>query len=307
MKPVYNITFFEPELSLIVDPNIRRQTKTALEEAPAYIWYAPSSVTGKYHPPEDNDPGGICLHLKKTSWVAYRIFDNMGYNTDIGISAGLTHDIALRGLGDEPSEEYADYEQHGELAYEKLHSYIYKLAMESDRVIIDWNTICNCVRCHMGRWGKEKPTSPEEIALHCADVAASTRGLVGLQFIKDRLGYHDESPLVALHHGDIFPPDMSIEEIVSRKQFFITDEDDLRVFNFGQYKGEYLQRTAEDHPKYLRWMLSLGIKSIDNEKGFPLYVINEILEEMERTKNRLHAIGLLDKIHRETYGIEGEE
>lgn len=267
MQPVHSIDFFTPELSLIINPTIRQLTKTVLEEMPAYIWSAVSSITNKYHPPEDNDPGGICLHLKKTSWVAYRIFDNLGLNTDIGVSAGLTHDIALRGLGDEASEEYEDYEQHGELAYEKLYSLLYKLAMESDRTIIDWNTICNCVRSHMGQWGKEAPTAPEEIALHCADVAASTRGLAGYPFIKEELSY-------GMTGDDL--PDMSIEEIVSRKQFFITNEEGIRVFNFGKLEGKSLIETAKKNNSYLRWMQNQGIKSKDNEKGFPLYVLAEI-------------------------------
>ena len=281
MEGVYDISIFKPELSLIVDPLIRELTERVLTEMPAYIWSAVSSVTNKYHPPEDNQPGGVLLHLKKTSWVAYRIFDNLGLNTDIGVSAGLTHDIALRGLEAEASDEFEVYEQHGELAYERLHEHVIHLADMPDRIVTDWNTICNCVRSHMGQWGKEKPTSPEEVALHCADVAASTRGLAGIPFIREELSYGMTVENV---------PDMSIEEIVGRKEFFITAEDGCRVFNFGKLEGRALADVASSSQGsgYLRWMIGQGVKSANNEKGFPVYVLAEVraaILEARKPKN----------------------
>jgi len=280
---VYDISIFKPELSLIVDPDLRALTKRVLTEVPAYIWSAVSSITNKYHPPEDNAPGGVCLHLKKTSWVAYRIFDNLGLNTDIGVSAGLTHDIALRGLEAQPSEEYEVYEQHGELAFERLNEYIVQLIGMPNRLTTDWYTICNCVRSHMGQWGKEKPTSPEGVALHCADVAASTRGLAGIPFIRSQY---------LLKNGFIAEeiPNMSIEEIVGRKEFFVTAEDGCRVFNFGKMEGRALADVASSPQgsSYLRWIIGKGIKSVKNEKGFPLYVLAEVREailEARKPKN----------------------
>jgi len=283
MGKVHDVSIFKPELSLIVDPNIRELTEKVLTEMPAYIWSAVSSITGKYHPPEDNQPGGVLLHLKKTSWVAYRIFDNLGLNTDIGVSAGLTHDIALRGLEAQPSDEFEVYEQHGELAYERLNEYIVQLIGMPDRLTTDWHTICNCVQSHMGRWGKEKPTSPEEVALHCADVAASTRGLAGIPFIRSQY---------LLKNGFIAEeiPDMPIEEIVGRKEFFVTDGEGNRVFSFGKMEGRTLADVAGDYQisGYLQWMIGQGMKSMKNEKGFPLYVLKEVRDailEARKPKN----------------------
>lgn len=270
MEAVYNVDFFREELNLINDPEIARLAEDVLSGAPKYIWYVPASITGKYHPPDDNVPGGLCWHLKKTAWLGYRMFDNLMLNTDIGIVAGLTHDIAHRGLEDKPDEKYESYEKHGDLAayHLKLSTHIMS-TMEGDAESeITWATIASCIASHMGRWGNRKPETVEQITFHLADVAASTRGLVSIGF---------DNQHVIGHEG------YSIAEIVGKKEYFKEVDGEL-VFNFGKkHMGVPLKTVANGNDSYLGWMIRQGVMTEDNPKGFP----EEVIEQVKNARKQL--------------------
>jgi len=267
---MYNVDFFKPELSLINNEVIKGLTVKVLTEAPAYIWTAVSSITGKYHPPEDNEEGGVCLHLKKTAWIAYRMFDNLLLDTDIGVVAGLTHDIAQRGLEDEPSDDFEVYKKHGQLAAERVTGYAEffeeSLNLHKDEEFHTWLEISNCVYTHMGRWSDTEPQSQVEILFHLADVASSTRGLVGLPFLEGA-------------------PDMPIDEIVGKRQFFIPTGDGELRFAFGKkHGGELLSEVCNNDPGYLRWMVDQGSLNKDNLKGFPEYALKPVRDMLEAAR-----------------------
>ena len=284
MEAVYDLGFFKDELSLIQSDKIRELTTQALKDAPAYIWYIESSVTGKYHPPADNLPGGLCRHLKKTAWMGYRMFFNLSYNTDIGTSAGLTHDICQRGEDDTPSDDIEMYKQHGELAEGRLRRISGNLAdafaatepeTPERKAVVQmantWSVICDCVLSHMGRWGNKQPQNDMEIIFHCADVAASTRGMEAIQF----LSMYDEVVL------------MTIEEIVGKRMYFITDAEGDLVFNFGKkHLGHKLKVVALNDSSYLRWMLRQGEQSADNKDGFPADVLVIVKKAYVEEANR---------------------
>ncbi len=258
LEAVYDIEFFRNELNLINDPEIARLAEDVLVNAPKYIWHVPASMTGKYHPPDDNTPGGLCWHLKKTAWLAYRMFDNLSLDTDIGVVAGLTHDIAHRGLEDIPDEKYESYEKHGELAAYRLNQ---AFGIMNDSSGSGWAIIASCVATHMGRWGKRKPETVEQVTFHLADVAASTRGLVSIGFGNNhQIG----------HEG------YSIEEIVGKKLYFKEVDGEL-VFNFGKkHMGTPLKDVANGNDGYLGWMIRQGVMTDDNPKGFPKEVIDQV-------------------------------
>ena len=162
MNPIYNIDFFSGELDLINDPTIKDLTRQSLLQAPKYIWYVPASITGKHHPPDDNDPGGLCWHLKKTSWIAWRMFHNLMLNTDVGVAAGLLHDICHRGVNDEPEDGYESYQKHGELAVSLLGK---TMLANPEKTIAQerlWADISMCIISHMGRWGNIEPELLEQ-------------------------------------------------------------------------------------------------------------------------------------------------
>ncbi len=280
MEAVYNVEFFSGELALINDPTIRQLTRETLEAAPAYIWYVPASITGKHHPPDDNYQGGLCWHLRKTSWVAYRMFNNLLLDTDIGIAAGLLHDIAHRGLEDEPEEGYDSYQKHGELAITIL-SKATTLVENNETWDGTWTTIMECIMSHMGRWGNIKPKTVEQVTFHLADVAASTKGLVSVGTI---------------HAADVGKEGYSVSEIVGRRQFFIEDEEGELVFDFGKVKGKRLSDLVRESNSFITWILGKGVESKENPKGFPGYMINQIKEarrkdlEERRRKNEMASL-----------------
>ncbi len=231
MEPVYDIEMFRGELDLINDPEIRRLTEEVLINAPKYIWYVPASITGKHHPPDDNHPGGLIWHLKKTAWVACRMFDNLLLNTDIGIVAGLTHDIAHRGLEDEPDDDYESYQKHGELAayHLRLATSTMSIIEDDDQSMVTWSMIAGCVASHMGRWGNCKPEAVEQITFHLADVAASTKGLVCVGYVGA---------------ADVGKEGYSIAEIVGKKIYFKEVDGEL-IFNFSKkHMGTPLNEVA---------------------------------------------------------------
>lgn len=266
LEAVYDLEFFRNELSLINDPEIARLAEDVLVNAPKYIWYVPASITGKYHPPDDNVPGGLCWHLKKTAWLGYRMFDNLGLCTDIGVVAGLLHDIAHRGLEGTPDDDYESYQKHGELASYKLDQMWAVMDSKSSGVL--WAMIVACVASHMGKWGTRKPETVEQIAFHLADVAASTRGLVSIGFENNhKIG----------HEG------YSIEEIVGKKVYFKEVDGEL-VFNFGKkFMGVPLKTVANGNDGYLGWMIRQGVASDDNPKGFP----QEVIEQVKAARKQL--------------------
>ena len=273
----YDISFFTPELSLINNEVIKGLTVKVLTEAPAYLWTAVSSITGKYHPPEDNEEGGVCLHLKKTAWIAYRMFDNLLLDTDIGVVAGLTHDIAQRGLEDEPSDDIEVYKIHGDLAAQRLLEYKATLPQEGDSLSKEealWLEVVGCVSSHMGRWGLRIPKSRYAVLFHLADVASSTRGLTGLPFQEGA-------------------PNMGIEEIVGRREYFTPTGDGELVFNFGKkHLGEKLSSVFICDRSYLQWMLDQGEASSENPKGFPAYAlkpVRDMLEASRQARRELNA------------------
>lgn len=265
MTPIYNIDFFSGELDLINDLTIRDLTRQALEQAPKYIWYVPASITGKHHPPDDNGPGGLCWHLKKTSWLAWRMFHNLMLNTDIGVAAGLLHDICHRGTNDEPEEGYESYQQHGEIVLSRLGKVM--LSNDSFPVEIEriWADISMCILSHMGRWGDRQPESIEEITFHLADVAASTKGLINIGYDADILSEY------------------TVPELVGKKEYFIKDSDGDWVFNFGKkHSGHKLSDIATNDDGYLRWMIKQGKQSVNNKDGFPEDVLMMIKQARDQ-------------------------
>ena len=146
----------------IKDPDIRKFTTTALDNAPAEFWIAPCSSTGKHHPPEDNVDGGSVIHTLKCLALVPQLAELRSLsevNTDIAFSATTLHDIKKNG---EPWGNRTDY-THGLIAYRWLAQFPLK---EPEK-----EAIRDCVRYHMAKWVEPEsevirathPTKTEEV------------------------------------------------------------------------------------------------------------------------------------------------
>jgi hypothetical protein len=252
---MYDISFFDEELELIADRELKAVTKDALLAAPAWFWTAPASATGRHHPLDDNVEGGNCHHTAKVVWLAYKFALELQLDTDAQVSAAHLHDIAKFGLRNEAEQppRMPSYAMHGEIA--AAHLLEYKDLSWSAELIVKWYTVCNLVRTHMGKWGQAMPATLEQNVLHLADVAASCRAFVALKFTDP-----EAAPL--------------LEEIAAEREYFTVDADGDLAFAFGhKYCGVKAEEVMRVNPGYFDWML---------KQTFPAFVKRQVREIQER-------------------------
>jgi hypothetical protein len=178
---MYNVEFFSEELSLIGNEELRDHTREILSYAPAWFWWAPASLTGLHHPPEDREDGGNCLHTAKVVWLAYKFFHCFDLDTDPAVVAGLTHDLAKYGWYEEPEEPSGDRTDFDNHPHEAA-NWMARRLPKTKHAIQKWRLACELVMTHMGGRGFFGPHSFEQKIFHLADVAASRRGFVALKF-----------------------------------------------------------------------------------------------------------------------------
>jgi len=163
-------------LKKIKNEEIRNFTKEVLDHAPKQFWSAPSSSSGKHHPPEDNGKGGLVTHTIKATLIAEdicRYFNLPDIETDEVISATMLHDIQKNGI------PWGDHtvDNHGLVASKWLEIFDYPKSFYKDFMPCP---IVDCVRFHMGRFAdqpedKMGSTSPsmQEIIVQMSDFVAS--------------------------------------------------------------------------------------------------------------------------------------
>lgn len=228
---MYDIGFFDEELELISDPELKAITVAALEAAPKWFWTTPASKTGDHHPIDDRDEGGNCQHTAKVSWLAYKFFDCFELDPDVGLIAGLLHDIKkFSGI------DYEEYKRHGQEAAGWLRQLPGTVDL-SDAAKVKWNTICFCIESHMGRWGDIPPDTLEQKLIHIADVAASMKQFVALKFYDPKKAEKLEPA------GDKW------------RYFQESDDGKQLIVKFGKYKGNPIEVMLFD-VKYTDWVLS---------------------------------------------------
>lgn len=255
---MYDIGFFKDEINLIEDYSLKCLAEDILIRAPKWFWTASASISGKYHPVDDNMEGGNCHHTAKVVWIAWKFADSFGWNKDEFVIAGLSHDIAKYGLKDEI--DVNEYSNHAEAAYRYLQDQAKDVVL-SDTNRVSWNTICFMVRSHMGRWGTVQPQSEKEKAFHLADVAVSCKGLVGLQFYdKD---YKQTIIDVTEGHRNI---------IVQHGEF---------VINFGKkHKGNKLCTVLEKDPSFINFVYNKDFMT-DNDRQ-AIDEVKEVIKQAEK-------------------------
>lgn len=133
------------EVQKIKSIYIRKFVKKALLKADPMFWKAPCSSSGKYHPPEDQEEGGLIRHIQKGVIVVEQFarraqFDEV--ELDMAIAAILLHDICKDGVP--PWGKHTDY-THGLIGSKWLEQFeLRNRAMKK--------AILDAVRYHMAPW-----------------------------------------------------------------------------------------------------------------------------------------------------------
>ena len=139
---------FNSVLSQINNKDIRLFTVECLKDAPDFLETVPASVSGKYHPPEACEKGGLCWHVLAACHYATIFFKAFKWETneiraDIILSALLLHDI---GKQESYSGKFWAYKNHPLTAGKMISRYKDLLPEKA------FNLIHSCVIHHMGPW-----------------------------------------------------------------------------------------------------------------------------------------------------------
>lgn len=172
------------EINLIENDAIKSFTRAMLMAVDTF-WEAPSSPTGKYHPPDEHGPGGDVLHTQRVVRITKILCESQerdDYERDMLISAALLHDITKCRewtpgvITSDPLHPITVDE-----VFKKLREKETDQAEESGSVTTDLdyetiNRILRVVRCHLGPYSpipELVPVTPFEMTVHWADNIAA--------------------------------------------------------------------------------------------------------------------------------------
>jgi hypothetical protein len=191
-----NSKFFERELDLIVDEELRMVVKSYLDErVPAYFWQIGASSSGKFHPAFSQGYGGLVRHTKAVVMFAEELLRMSSYAymraeyKDYVIAACIIHDTAKYGMSEEMNKD--EYKNHAANAATMFNAF----ALECDYRPSEF--LLNAVRAHMGQWSTEKEDRPFtniDRCVHMADYMAS-RSFIDIPCITDEYDQVAESDL----------------------------------------------------------------------------------------------------------------
>lgn len=169
-----NIRFFEREIDLIADLDLRRMVKTYMEEfTPDYFWFDGASSSGKYHPIFAQGVGGLVRHTKAVVKFAEELLRMNSYSymkeeyKDYVIAACIVHDTCKYGI-----YEYCkdDYKNHATNAAKNFANWCEDNEYKVSELLL------NAIRAHMGQWSTNKDDRPFtniDRCVHLADLMAS--------------------------------------------------------------------------------------------------------------------------------------
>lgn len=172
------------EIDSIQDESIKSFTRAMLLAVDTF-WVAPSSPSGKYHPPDEYGEGGDVLHTKRVVAITKLLAESQereDFETDMLVSAAILHDITKVYCREDGS--FKSDTMHPltvTTLFEKLRLTEMEDAKKqgSKTTMLDFNTITEIlrlVRCHMGPWSpipEVVPITPFEMTVHWADMIAA--------------------------------------------------------------------------------------------------------------------------------------
>lgn len=187
MKVNYSKLLLEADLELFTDKGLRKFVENCIEDFPPYFWDAPASGTDKYHPEDENVPGGLVLHTRRVIRMVVLLADLHGLNwseRDILIAAAFLHDSWCKGRNGKAYSTHTD-PYHPLYVQEK-----FPLTPYGDEHIPHavYNAVMECVASHSGRFSVSSLLNSDKKLpriLQMADYIASRRGVtVDLDVLK---------------------------------------------------------------------------------------------------------------------------
>lgn len=177
-----NHEIFSDILRQINNQQIRDFTIECLKLADPILETIPASTTGKYHPPEACQSGGLVYHIRRACHFAgmfmnaYK-FEHTDIKGDILYSALLLHDIGKKSHEEYKKDRWA-YPFHPQNAVKIISA---KKDMLPEKV---FNVIASCVLTHMGVFGVKEAKKPIEtftfleLAVYQCDYLSSRKDLI---------------------------------------------------------------------------------------------------------------------------------
>lgn len=148
---------FNDVLKQIAFEPIKNFTIEVLKKVDPIIEKIPAASSGKYHPPECCQAGGLIIHIQRACYFANMFFnsykwENKELKADIVLSALLLHDIGKK-------EKYKEY---WEYVYHPNNAAIFIQDFKSMLPEGIYKTISNCILHHQGPWSAPKTKKPME-------------------------------------------------------------------------------------------------------------------------------------------------
>lgn len=170
-----NVQFFEREINLIVNEDLRMAVKSYMEEAtPDYFWTDGASASGKFHPKFSQGEGGLVRHTKAVVMFAEELLRMSSYAymreeyKDYVIAACLVHDTKKYGLNEFDKSEYKNHAKNASIAFAEWCKT--EFGFEPHFLLL------NAIESHMGQWSTDKedrPFTSVDRCVHMADYIAS--------------------------------------------------------------------------------------------------------------------------------------
>jgi len=156
-----------PTLSLIGDPDVRKQTAQITAAAPEYFWQVPASKHS-FHHPICREERGLWVHTLMLSTVIDRLADSYveqgrltEHEIDLAHAAAILHDQRKNGPATNPSETSTSNHDN------QMARVVYSSTLPE--------AVGDAIASHMGPWydGPEPESDLDEL-VHTADMVAST-------------------------------------------------------------------------------------------------------------------------------------
>ena len=170
-----NVKFFEREINLIVNEELRMAVKSYMDEAtPDYFWTDGASASGKYHPAFSQGVGGLVRHTKAVVMFAEELLRMSSYAhmrdeyKDCVIAACILHDTAKYGIDGFDKSEYKNHARNASIAFADYCEQVMDYAPHF--------LLLNAIESHMGQWSTEREDRPFtniDRCVHMADYMAS--------------------------------------------------------------------------------------------------------------------------------------
>jgi putative nucleotidyltransferase with HDIG domain len=143
---------FSTELKKIKDEKKRETVRSVIVEILPIMRKYPASTTGRWHPIDENGPGGLILHSKRVAFLCVEACREFGWDNTICdeiIIAAIFHDIGR--MKELPG--YVGYCGHGAISSKYLHKKVFPRSF----ALAD-----ELMRCHMARWDPKSDTMFED-------------------------------------------------------------------------------------------------------------------------------------------------